>query len=284
MTMFSTILALLLFCSSSFSANFTLGFIADGGKLTSKAKSVRESMARKGELRLVMAGDNLYSSDYRTVWADWIAAGFSFDVTAIGNHNDGYANEMAFFKMPGEFFSKVYSSYARFIVLNSDNNGNVKEQMDFLEQELKTAKEKMVFLVYHHPSYTLSHFHKWQEKRDFQLAIRPLLFKYRSKITAVLAGHDHLALVAEFGDLPVIIAGAVQEVRDDVALPTAVQDGVTVKTHWYFDGKPYWTQMKFDSSSDVVTVDYVRATDDQIRCSVFLKTGKPLALDQNCTQ
>ena len=66
--------------------------------------------------------------------------------------------------------------------------------------------------------------------RDFQLAIRPLLIEYRSSITAVLTGHDHLAMIAEFGDLPVIISGAVQEVRNDVAVVDTSQDGVQIKT------------------------------------------------------
>ncbi len=228
-----------------------------------------------------MAGDNLYNSSYNTVWTDWIKSGFSFDVTAIGNHNDGYKNEMAFFKMPGEYFSKVFENHVRFIVLNSDNKKNVNEQMSFLEQELLTAKEKMIFLVYHHPSYTLSHFHKWEEKRDFQLAIRPLLIKYRSRITAVLAGHDHLAMIAEFGDLPIIISGAVQEVRSDIAVADSSQDGVRIKTDWYFDGKPYWTQMKFDTNFNSVAMDFIRATDDQVTCTVYVETGKALALDQN---
>lgn len=273
---------LVLVSSLAHAKPFELGFIADAGKLTQNAKVVRDSMVRKGELQLVMAGDNLYSSSYKKVWADWIAAGFSFDVTAIGNHNDGYENEINFFKMPGEYFSKVFENQVRFIVLNSDNAGNVKEQMKFLESELTTAKEKMIFLVYHHPSFTLSHFHKWQEKSEFQLAIRPLLIKYRSRLTGLLAGHDHLAMIAEFGDLPVIISGAVQEVRDDFPFPSSSQDGVQVKTDWYFDGKPYWAQMKFDTNSDSVTIDFIRAIDDQVSCSIYLETGRPLTLNPNC--
>lgn len=266
---------------STYANTLELGFIADAGKKTTNAAMVLSSMSRNKVFNLVMAGDNLYSSTYDSVWQNWLSAGFNFQVTSIGNHNGGYAKEVAFFKMPGEYYSRNYGIDARFIVLNSDNQKTTPAQMKFLENELLTAKEQFIFLVYHHPSYTISHFHKWTEKRQFQLALRPLLWKYRSRITGILAGHDHLALIAQFNDLPVFISGAVQEVRSDSAV-NQVQDGVNVKTLWFFQKKPHWTRLTFDSASNSARIDYIRAFDDKVVCTANVTTGHAAILEQNC--
>lgn len=261
-------------------------FLADGGKITNESQIVFKSVVKSGVKDIVMAGDNLYSSsnpnDYGKVWGSWLQAGLRFPVVAIGNHNAGYNNEMKFFGMPTEFYSRILgNNLARFIVLNSDNPNNVPAQMKFLEQEFQASTEPFLFLVYHHPTFTMSSDHNWEEKKSFQLSLRPLLKKYRSKLTAVLIGHDHLAAYAEWDGLPVILSGAVQSIRQDHPVNNT-QNGVRVETKWYFDGTPFWTLFSFPAHRQGVVVDYIKASEHLAKCSVMLRTGQPSRFARNC--
>lgn len=251
--------------------------IGDAGRLNSNSKSVMKSILELGVNQLIMPGDNLYNSTYEKVWQPWVDENFEFSVVAIGNHNSGYSKEMQFFKMPNEFYKKSIG-FADFLVLNSDNTKNIKEQMEWLEQELQDAGP-IVFLVYHHPTYTISKVHKWTEKKAFQESLAPLLKKYRSKITALFVGHDHLASLIHFGDLPVILSGAVQDVRNDSPVDYVV-DGTRIKTDWYFDETPHWARLKVSSTS--AKVDFIKASNHQIQCSVELGINSKASLLANC--
>lgn len=276
------------YCSSSNASIFNPQFdqsseyaiIGDAGKTNSNSKIVRESILHHGLSQLILPGDNLYSGTYQNVWAPWKSAGMTFDVVAIGNHNDGYNNEIAFFQMPGEYFTKVIHG-ARFIVLNSDNDNSGVEQATWLGQQLSQAHESLIFLVYHHPTYTTSSFHSWQEKTQFQTALRPILWKFRSKITALFVGHDHLATILHFNDLPVIISGAVQEVRKDTPVNN-VQDGVKVQTAWYFDSTPHWAKLQWDAQAGTAEVQFIRAKDDIVTCTAILRTAQKAQLQSDC--
>lgn len=252
-------------------AEVKLGVIGDAGRTTASSTLVRDSMLRKNVLSTIMPGDNLYTGTYSKVWDPWKKLGFSFDVIAIGNHNSGYQNEINFFKMPGEYYGKVING-ARFLVLNSDNVNNVKEQMQWVDNQLANAEEHLIFIVYHHPTYTISSEHTWDEKKQFQLGMRSLFAKYRAKITALLVGHDHLATLIHFDDIPVIVSGAVQSVRVDK--PVDYYEGkVHVKTHWYFDSTPHWAQLSYEENSDVVKVEFIKAKNDRATYSGEIRTG-----------
>ena len=256
--------------------------IGDAGKTTNNSKKVRDSIIRQNVFQLILPGDNLYSSTYQSVWQPWTSAGMTYEIVAIGNHNGGYSNEIAFFQMPSEYYTEVIEG-ARFIVLNSDNNGTGSQQAAWLDKQLSQANESIIFLVYHHPTYTISRFHTWQEKAQFQKSIRPIIWKYRSKLTALLVGHDHLASILHFNDLPVILSGAVQEVRKDGPVNN-VQDGVKVQTAWYFDSTPHWAKLSWDLSTGAAQVQYTRATDDVVTCTAFLGTGQKAQLQADCAK
>lgn len=256
--------------------------IADSGKTTSNSKKVRDSIVRNKISQLIMPGDNLYSSSYQNVWSPWQSVGMTFDLVAIGNHNSGYNNEVSFFKMPGEYYTKVIDG-ARFIVLNSDNTQTATSQIIWLDQVLSQSTESLVFLIYHHPTYTISQVHTWQEKANFQTSLRPILWKFRSKITALLLGHDHLASILHFNDLPVILSGAVQEVRKDKPVNNT-QDGVMVQTSWYFDSTPHWAKLTWDSQSAQAEVQFIRAGDDVVTCTAILGSNQKAQLQSDCSK
>jgi len=259
------------------------GIAGDTGRWNENSRMTRDSMLKVGVKHLILPGDNLYSGTYDQAWSPWKQAGFTFDVVAIGNHNSGYANEARYFGMPGEFYSRtMQENSAKFIVLNSDNSGSWREQMAFLNQELSRATEPFVFLVYHHPTYTISTEHHWEEKREFQLGIREAIKRHRNKITALIIGHDHLASMLHFDDLPVILSGAAMKIRKDKPVNYLSSDGVRVTTSWFFDDQITWARLAIDTVTRQARVDFVRSKDSAVQCSVGLATGKPALMGQNC--
>lgn len=271
------IISLLLLSFPGFAQN-EFAIIGDAGRINKNSQMVMNSILFHGVNRLVMPGDNLYSSTYQKVWKSWQDHQFEFSVVAIGNHNAGYSTEINYFQMPGEFYKKSLG-YADFLVLNSDNTKNISAQMEWLDKELQSTSSKNIFLVYHHPSYTISQAHTWTEKKAFQLELLKRLKKYRSKITALIVGHDHLASLIHFGDLPVILSGAVQEVRKDSPV-NYVSNGTLIKTAWYFDHSPHWARLEVSSTGALV--HFVKAQNNQVVCTVQLYTGMMADLSANC--
>jgi len=266
-------------------AVFDYAVVADAGNWNDLSKSVRNSIEKAGIHGLILPGDNLYDpfTQYDEVWSHWVKDGFKFDAVAIGNHNLGYKKEIKYFRMPGEFYSVNVAPQVRFVVLNSDNVDNAAAQAEFLANTLIKAPEKFIFIVYHHPSYTISDRHPWTEKGPFQKAIRTVIWKYRSKISALLLGHDHIASVVSFNDLPAIISGAVWELKN-VSPVDYTDQGVHVKTQWLYDQKnPHWTHLSVDTTKGTFTLHFVRAVDSQVTCSViFSAKGDRGVLQPNC--
>lgn len=276
---------LALACRLASAATLDFGVLGDAGEWNASNESTRDSMLRLDVRGLILPGDNLYDpkGKYEDVWNPWTSLGFTFGPVAIGNHNGGYAEEMAFFGMPNEFYAQVHPGLARFVVLNSDNTKTAAAQARFLGEQLRAATEPFVFVVYHHPSYALSHFHGSWEKAAFHRAVRPVLFANRAKITSLIVGHDHLALLAHFNDLPVVLSGASMEQRGDSPI-NCTEAGVKVRTNWYYDQTAHWTHLHLDSDARTAEVTYVRSSDDRVSCTVHIETGKPAELDANCLE
>lgn len=275
MKLFS-LLFVFLISVSSFSetkaSNLQLAVIGDFGRWNKDSEALLNSIKQLGILNLVVPGDNLYSGTYDQAWLPWKKAGFDYTVMAIGNHTQGYAAEVKYFKMPGEYYTKTFlGGLVQYIVLNSDNVKTVKEQMVFLESELKNSQAAQIFIMYHHPSLTIAS-HVWTEKKEFQNLIRPLLKKYRTKITGIVNGHDHLAALYSFDDLPVLVSGAGQNRRSEKPVNN-VQEKIKVKTEALFSGQPYWMLQSVENDRSEFQI--VRATDSKVVCRFTLKTGQP---------
>jgi hypothetical protein len=271
--------------SGANAATISFALVADAGKINANSKMVRDSVVKSGLHSLVMAGDNAYdtSKTYPEIWNSWRNAGLNFDVTALGNHNRGYQEEMAYFSMPAENFSVTRNPGIRFIVLNSDNTRSVERQISWLKSELEAATEPAVFLVYHHPTYTISSRHHWKEKKKFQEAIRPLLRQYRDKITGLIIGHDHIATLVHFEDLPAIVSGATQDPKKDQ--PVSYADGlIRVRTAWLHQGtQPFWIRLEVNDQTGDSQLHFIDATDQHIACSAEIRRGEPARLQSNCT-
>lgn len=271
MRSFVTLATLLFISLSGFTEELKFAVVGDAGLWNSNSKSLLASITSFKTQRMVMPGDNIYSGTYEKAWTPWRNAGITFDVVAIGNHHLGYANEIKYFGMPGEYFSKSYlNGEVVFLVLNSDNTANVSEQMTWFETQLKATTAKQVYVVYHHPSLTIGE-HKWTEKKAFQTKIRALFKTYRSKITAVMVGHDHVAALINFDNLPVIVSGSAQS-PDKGSPVNNVQEGVQVKSEIYFSAQPYWVQ-QVTTGGDSAEFSFIRAKDNKVLCKAVIQTG-----------
>lgn len=257
------------------------GIIGDAGKWHKTTEQGLKTLHSLGVKKLILPGDNLYnlSQTYSEVWAPWTQLNFIFDIVAIGNHTNGYKEEVAFFNMPNEFYSRTDGSI-QWIVLNSDNTANVSEQMALLRASLESVKDKLVFIVYHHPTYTVTDFHKWTEKESFQTPMRELLMKYQDKITALIVGHDHTASIETINDLPMIVSGAIQDQRS--ARKNDYQENdVHVLTHWFYKGEPTVALLKVEEENRKVSVDFFETQNKTLSCSAQIYP-RPIILDKNC--
>jgi predicted phosphodiesterase len=275
----SILMSILLVCLPALANTGKWALVGDAGDATKVVDRLRASVKKEKAFTLVMPGDNLYRGSYAGVWDSWKKDGFIFESIAIGNHNGGYAEEVKYFAIPGEYYSVVKND-ARFIVLNSNNKNNVDSQFQWLEAEIAKAKEPFVFLVYHHPTYTVSQSHKWSEKKQFQLKMRNFLKIHRDKITALLLGHDHMSEFALFGDLPAVIAGSGREVRKERAVSYS-ENGLNIETKYLAPETQHWALLETDSSKKTATIHFIRVKDQTRVCTAIFKDGK-MDLQNNC--
>lgn len=261
----------------------TYGIVGDAGLWTPLTKVQRDSLLNDKVMKLVLLGDLLYNpkSSYNDVWSPWITKGFEFPVVALGNHHSTYAEEISFFKMPSEYYS--YSTgVSRFIVMNSDNEKTINEQVRWFEKEINQAKEEFIFLVYHHPPYTITDHHGWQDKKNFQLQMRPLLQKYRNRLTALMVGHDHIAALYMLNTLPMIVSGASFE-NFPAQLRDYQEGDVRVKGEWTYKSNPHWARLDVIPDTHEVWLSFVDAKNRTVGCSVRLAPG-PILKRPNCSQ
>lgn len=269
--------------NSAWAALQTYGIIGDAGLWNSGTEVVRKSMMLSRVQQLILPGDNLYDprQTYAQVWSPWIQKGFIPSYVAIGNHNQSYAEEIRFFRMPGAFYTKVDNG-VRWIILNSDDESTAELQTKWFDRTLSAATEKIIFLVFHHPSYTVSHFHPWTEKFQFQSRLRPLIWKHRNKITAILNGHDHIAALISLNEIPLVVSGASQEQRADVPM-NYTDENVNVRTLWYYRGLPHWVRLDINTDTQEVWLNFVEAPRNFVDCSVRI-LPRPFLMRNNCGQ
>ncbi len=258
---------------------FPMAIVGDAGLAGSDLDLLRDSIALHRVQSLILTGDNLYFGSYSGVWDQWKRNGFRFDVMAIGNHHKGYENEIKYFGAPGEFYSVVKNG-ARFIVLNSDNQANLEAQFTWLNTELTEAHEALIFLVYHHPTYSSGSDDHWDQKAQFQTKMREIFELHKNKISAVLLGHAHISSVMSFGSIPAIIAGAGREVLK--ATPVSkIEDGVQVQTMYLAPRIQHWVKLEISENANEAWFHFVRVSDQTYACTAHLFDNK-IDLSPNC--
>jgi hypothetical protein len=256
--------------------------VGDAGKKNAITQALRQNLAAHKMFRLIMPGDNLYKffDTYASVWDIWKQEGFLFPLVAIGNHNKGYANEVAYFQMPGEYYA-FESKGALFLVLNSDNASNFGQQHYWLDQALTKSQYPLNFVIYHHPSATLSGMHEWEEKKGFQRGMRAIIKKHAQKITSLIVGHDHAAGLFTMNETPLILAGASWESRG-IKLPPVKDPEFTVSGLWATTmGGYWWARLDYNALTKEVYVNFNRFDKQQDVCT-FRISPKPMAKSRGC--
>lgn len=262
----------------------SFGVIGDAGLWNDGAHTVRDSILTGHVQNLILPGDNLYDNrkTYQETWSPWFSTGLRPYAVAIGNHTKSYAEEMAFFRMPGEYYTFAQGD-VRWIVLNSDNDQTADAQAAFYDGVMAKATEPIIFLTYHHPSFDVSHFHPWQERPHFQAAMRPRLVRDKDRLAALVVGHDHLAALIGLNDLPMILSGAVQEQRKPEPLPPYQDGPVKVQVLWMYQANPHWARLDADTASHQVWLNYVDAKTGNVDCSVRI-VPRPMLPRDNCAR
>ena len=144
---------------------------------------------------VALVGDNLYGSqrpqDFKTKfevpYKPLLDAGVKF-YASLGNHDGREQRYYKLFNMGG----KLYYSYkapkqdVRFIAL--ETTYLVPEQIKWLEEELKSAREEWKIVYFHHPLYSSGGTHGSDLK--LRETLEPLFVKYG--VSVVFSGHDHI--------------------------------------------------------------------------------------------
>jgi hypothetical protein len=144
---------------------------------------------------VALVGDNLYGSErpqdfelkFEKPYKPLLDAKVKF-YAALGNHDAREQRNYAPFNMD----DKLYYSYkapkedVRFIALESTYP--VPEQIAWLEDTLKSAKESWLIVYFHHPLYSSGGTHGSDLK--LRETLEPLFLKYN--VSVVFTGHDHI--------------------------------------------------------------------------------------------
>jgi 3',5'-cyclic AMP phosphodiesterase CpdA len=143
---------------------------------------------------VIMLGDNLYGGEapgdfrkkFEKPYQNLLNSGIKF-YAALGNHDDparqiGYKN----FNMNGKrYYSFKPKDGIRFFAL--DSNYMDKEQLEWLENELKASGSDWKICFFHHPIYSSGEKHG--SNVEVRSVLEPLLVKYG--VDVVLSGHEH---------------------------------------------------------------------------------------------
>lgn len=111
----------------------------------------------------------------------------------VGNHeesggNDGIENFTNFYGMKKTMYSFEFGN-AKFIALPWPKMSKHPAKLKWLENELKAAENKHIFIYKHRPDYTVGK-KSYQDVEGAETATTQLYDKY--KVTAVFSGHDHI--------------------------------------------------------------------------------------------
>jgi len=143
---------------------------------------------------VILVGDNIYGSErpqdferkFELPYKPLLDAGVKF-YACLGNHDAREQRYYKLFNMGGElYYTFNPSPDIRFFMLESTYP--VPEQIQWLEEQLKTSSSNWKIAVFHHPLYSSARRHG----SDHQLrdVLEPMFIQYN--VSVVLSGHDHV--------------------------------------------------------------------------------------------
>lgn len=141
----------------------------------------------------LMLGDNIYgghsAADFKLKFEDpyskLLDAGVKF-YASLGNHDDSNERFYKPYNMDGKRYYTLKRGNAIFFAL--DSNYMDPEQLDWLEQQLKSSNATWKICFFHHPLYSHGKFHG--PDLDLRRRLEPLLI--RNGVKVVFTGHEHV--------------------------------------------------------------------------------------------
>ena len=142
---------------------------------------------------VIMLGDNLYGSQkpqdfvdkFENPYKPLLDAGVKF-YAALGNHDNQTNRFYKPWNMNGERYYAYSKKNVKFFVLDSDYMD--PKQLQWVDNELKTARDDWKIVYFHHPLYSSGGRHG--SEVDLRVTLEPLFVKYG--VNVVYAGHDHI--------------------------------------------------------------------------------------------
>ncbi|MCK5782438.1 MAG: metallophosphoesterase [Flavobacteriales bacterium] len=173
----------------------------------------------------------------------------------VGNHesfggDDAMDNFNNFFGMSHLMYSFEYGN-AKFIALPWPKIKDDKVKLAQLEDELKSANGKMIFIFKHRPHYDVGS-KKYKDVEGVETIVTKLYDKYN--VVAVFSGHDHIYYRTKRNNTNYIIsAGAGAPIYPLKKEKDAIKGDAYYGKRWKKDAKTSDTAYKFVSSEGVTT-------------------------------
>jgi 3',5'-cyclic AMP phosphodiesterase CpdA len=142
---------------------------------------------------VIMLGDNMYGgqspADYvkkfEQPYAPLLEAGVKFQAS-IGNHDRPDQVSYKPYNMNGQRYYTYSRKNVRFFAL--DSNQMDPKQLEWLDAELKKAREDWKICYFHHPLYSNAARHG--AAIDLRVLLEPIFV--RNGVNVVFSGHDHV--------------------------------------------------------------------------------------------
>lgn len=142
---------------------------------------------------VIMLGDNLYGGQdeddlvrkFEKPYAALLAAGVKFQAS-LGNHDRPQNVAYALWNMGGQRYYTYARNNVRFFVLDSTQMD--PKQVQWLQNELGSAREDWKICYFHHPLYSNANRHG--SSVDLRVLLEPIFIK--QGVDVVFAGHDHV--------------------------------------------------------------------------------------------
>ena len=142
---------------------------------------------------VIMLGDNIYGSQrardfvdkFENPYKPLLDAGVKF-YAALGNHDNQTNRFYKPWNMNGERYYAYAKKNVKFFVLDSDYMD--PKQLQWIEGELKSARDDWKIVYFHHPLYSSGGRHG--SEVDLRVTLEPLFVKYG--VNVIYSGHDHI--------------------------------------------------------------------------------------------
>ena len=142
---------------------------------------------------VIMLGDNIYGSQraqdfvdkFENPYRPLLDAGVKF-YAALGNHDSQTNRFYKPWNMNGERYYAYTRKNVKFLALDSDYMD--PKQLQWVDTELKHARDDWKIVYFHHPLYSSGGRHG--SEVDLRVTLEPLFVKYG--VNVVYSGHDHI--------------------------------------------------------------------------------------------